>query len=211
MTTADTTTTAFVCVGDPISRAGLAMHLRSYSEVVMVAEDEIDTNTVVIAVADRLSEDALRSIKTFRQRGSGHVVLVISEIEEADLFKAVEAGVTAIVRRADATAEAMVGAIRAVSAGDGSIPPDLLGRFLATVGTLQQRVLGPHGLSHAGFTERELDVLRLVAEGCDTHEIGERLCYSDRTIKSIIHDITCRLDLRNRSHAVAVAMRQGLL
>ncbi len=211
MTAAETTTTAFVCAADPISRAGVAAQLRSYAEIAIVAEDGIDPNTVVIAVAHRLSEEALRSIKSFRQRGSGHVVLVVSEIEEGDLFKAVEAGVTAIVRRADATPEAMVAAIRTVSAGDGSIPPDLLGRFLANVGRLQQRVLGPHGLSHAGFTTRELDVLRLVAEGCDTHEIGERLCYSERTIKSIIHDVTCRLDLRNRSHAVAVAMREGLL
>jgi DNA-binding NarL/FixJ family response regulator len=204
-------TTAFVCASDPISRAGVAAQLRSCQEIAMVAEDAIDPTTVVIAVADRLSEDALRSIKSFRQRGSGHVVLVVSDIEEGDLFKAVEAGVTAVIRRADATPEAMVSAIRAVSAGDGSLPPDLLGRFLENVGRLQRRVLGPHGLSHAGFTKRELDVLRLVAEGCDTHEIAERLCYSERTIKSIIHDITCRLDLRNRSHAVAVAMREGLL
>jgi DNA-binding NarL/FixJ family response regulator len=211
MTAAEATTTAFVYAGDPISRAGVAAQLHPYAEIAIVAEDGIEPDTVVVAVADRLSEEALRRIKSFRQRGSGHVVLVVSDLEEGDLFKAVEAGVTAIVRRADATPEAIVAAIRTVSAGDGSIPPDLLGRFLENVGRLQQRVLAPHGLSHAGFTNRELAVLRLVAEGCDTHEIAERLCYSQRTIKSIIHDVTCRLDLRNRSHAVAVAMREGLL
>jgi DNA-binding NarL/FixJ family response regulator len=211
MANAEAITNTFVYAGDPISRAGVAAQLRSHAEIAIVAEDGIDPDTVVIAVTDRLSDEALRSIKSFRQRGSGHVVLVVSEMEEGDLFKAVEAGVTAVVRRADATPEAMIRAIRTVSAGDGSIPPDLLGRFLENVGRLQQRVLGPHGLSHAGFTTRELDVLRLVADGCDTHEIAQRLCYSERTIKSIIHDITCRLDLRNRSHAVAVAMREGLL
>ena len=205
------TMTTFVYARDPISRAGVAAQLRSYPEIAVVAEDQIDPNTVVIAVNDRLSEEALESIKRFRRHGSGQVVLVVSDIEEGNLFKAVEAGVTAVVRRAEATPEAMVAAIRAVSAGDGSLPPDLLGQFLANVGRLQQRVLGPYGLSHSGFTKRELDVLRLVAEGLDTHEIAVRLCYSDRTIKSIIHDVTRRLDLRNRSHAVAVAMREGLL
>jgi DNA-binding CsgD family transcriptional regulator len=54
-------------------------------------------------------------------------------------------------------------------------------------------------------------VLRLVADGLDTSEIAERLSYSERTIKNIIHDVTTRFHLRNRSHAVAFAVRQGLI
>ena len=54
-------------------------------------------------------------------------------------------------------------------------------------------------------------MLRLLAEGYDTAEVGRRLFYSERTVKNIIHDVTSRLDLRNRAHAVAYAIREGLI
>ncbi|WP_383826475.1 response regulator transcription factor [Streptomyces sp. NPDC058486] len=57
----------------------------------------------------------------------------------------------------------------------------------------------------------EVDVLRLVAEGYDTADIAAKLSYSERTIKNVLHAVITRLQLRNRSHAVAYAMRQGLI
>jgi DNA-binding CsgD family transcriptional regulator len=54
-------------------------------------------------------------------------------------------------------------------------------------------------------------VLRLVASGFSTQEIADELCYSQRTVKSILHDVTNRFQLRNRSHAVAYALREGLI
>ena len=60
-------------------------------------------------------------------------------------------------------------------------------------------------------SRREVDVLRLLAEGYDTADIADALAYSERTIKNVIHDVTSRLQLRNRSHAVAVAMRTGVI
>jgi DNA-binding NarL/FixJ family response regulator len=62
-----------------------------------------------------------------------------------------------------------------------------------------------------GLTQRELRVLRLLADGCSTSEIARELCYSERTIKNAIQAMTARLQLRNRSHAVAYALRQGLI
>ena len=53
--------------------------------------------------------------------------------------------------------------------------------------------------------------MRLLADGFDTAEIAGRLFYSERTVKNIIHDITSRLELRNRTHAVAYAIREGLI
>ena len=61
------------------------------------------------------------------------------------------------------------------------------------------------------LSSREADVLRLVAEGRDTSEIAEELCYSERTVKNVLHDLTTRLQLRNRTHAVAYALREGLI
>ena len=55
------------------------------------------------------------------------------------------------------------------------------------------------------------DPLRLVADGKDTQEIARELSYSERTVKNVLHDVTSRLQLKNRTHAVAYALRQGLI
>ena len=127
------------------------------------------------------------------------------------MIAGVEAGACGFMRRNEAVPERMVAAIQAASAGDGSVPADLLGRLLDHVGRLQRQVLSPRGLSFRGLTDREVEVLKLVADGYDTAEIAADLAYSERTIKNIIHDVTTRLNLRNRSHAVAYAVRQGLI
>ncbi len=62
-----------------------------------------------------------------------------------------------------------------------------------------------------GFTQRERTVLRLVSEGFDTAEIAAELAYSERTVKNAIHAVTERHHLRNRSHAVAYALRVGAI
>ncbi|BCJ56870.1 hypothetical protein Jiend_02920 [Micromonospora endophytica] len=115
------------------------------------------------------------------------------------------------MRRSEASADRLVAVIQAADAGEGAVPPDLLGRLLQQVGALQREVLGPRGLTFAGLAEREVEVLRLVADGFDTAEIATKLSYSQRTIKNILHDVTNRLHLRNRCHAVAYALRNGLI
>jgi DNA-binding NarL/FixJ family response regulator len=54
-------------------------------------------------------------------------------------------------------------------------------------------------------------VLRLVADGLDTHQIAEKLAYSERTIKNVLYGVMSRLQLRNRAHAVAYALREGYI
>ena len=63
----------------------------------------------------------------------------------------------------------------------------------------------------AGLTERELDVLRLLADGETTRGMASALAYSERTIKNIVHDVLVKMNGRNRTHAVALATRQGLV
>jgi DNA-binding NarL/FixJ family response regulator len=194
---------------DPISRAGIAAELRDWPEVRVV--EHAQEADVAIVVADDVDEETLRMLKSVQRKGCSRIVLVATRIDDRGLVSAVEAGITGLVRRAEATPLALVGAVRLAASGDGSVPPDLLGRLLRQVGRLQRQVLAPRGLNFTGLTEREIDVLRLVADGLDTGEIAQRLSYSERTIKNVIHDVTTRLQLRNRSQAVAYAMREGLI
>lgn len=165
---------------------------------------------VALVSAAAVDEPTLRCVREVQQAGVP-VVLVVAELDAHDLTSAVDAGVVGLLRRADATPDAVLAAVRGAAAGEGYLPPDLLGPLLRQVRQVSTQVLAPRGLSFSGLTERELTVLRLVAEGCDTREISRRLCYSERTVKNVLQDITRRFGLRNRSHAVAYALRHGLL
>jgi DNA-binding NarL/FixJ family response regulator len=196
---------------DPISRAGVESQLRFRSEIEVLADNDAGRAEVAVVVADQPSDEAVQTIRELRRRIGARVVLLASSFDDNDLLTAIEAGVTGIVRRNEATAERLTTAVQAALSGDGSVPPDLLGRLLTQMGSLQRHLLGPRGLTLSGLTQRELAVLRLVAEGCSTSEIATALSYSERTIKNTIHDLVTRLQLRNRSHAVAYAVREGLI
>jgi DNA-binding NarL/FixJ family response regulator len=62
-----------------------------------------------------------------------------------------------------------------------------------------------------GLSKREVDVLRLLSEGLETQEIAKALNYSERTVKYVIHDVLVRLNLHNRTQAVAFALRNGIV
>jgi DNA-binding NarL/FixJ family response regulator len=76
---------------------------------------------------------------------------------------------------------------------------------------LQRETLTPHGLTAVGLSQREVTVLRMIADGLATSEIAAELNYSERTIKNVLHNLTTRLQLRTRAQAVAYAMREGLI
>ena len=199
-----------IAAADPVSRAGLAAQLRDHQGIEVLGDASIDASVVVV-VADEVNDATCRELRALRAAGHERLVLLVARVDDTGLLAAVEAGVSGVVRRSQATASHVAAAIRAASAGEGTLPPDLLGRLLSQVGRLQRQVLHPRGLTFAGLTEREVSVLRLLAEGHDTAEVGRRLYFSERTVKNVIHDVTSRLDLRNRTHAVAYAIRQGLI
>jgi DNA-binding NarL/FixJ family response regulator len=201
----------FVYARDPISQAGIAAELRGRPELEVLGQAEVDQADVAVVEADEVDDETLRIIKAIQRGGGPRVVLIVARLDDGGLVAAVEAGASGLLRRYEATPEILAGALVAAARGDGTVPPDLLGRLLSQVGRLQRHVLAPRGLTFSGLTERELGVLRLVADGLDTGEIAQRLAYSERTIKNILHEITSRFHLRNRSHAVAFALRQGLI
>lgn len=196
---------------DPISAAGVVSQLRYRPEVQVLRANEIDRARVAVVVVDGMDEDAVHLLRSVQRRGGCRTVLLASALEDGDLASAVEVGVTGLVRRSEATPERLVDVIIRAASGEGSVPPDLLGRLLDQVGNLQRQVLAPRGLTFTGLATRELAVLKLVADGLNTGEIAESLAYSERTVKNVLHDITTRLQLRNRSHAVAYALRAGLI
>lgn len=204
-------TPVIVRATDPILQNGVHMALRTRPEVWLVDEEDASADAVALVVTDRFDDRANHLLKTLQVRGFARVVLVAGELEDSEILTAVEGGVCAVARRVDTTPDVLVRLVKAASAGEGALPPDLLGRLLNRVSRLQRHVLEPRGLHLAGITNRETEVLRLVASGMSTKEIADKLCYSQRTVKSILHDVTNRFQLRNRSHAVAYALREGLI
>lgn len=196
---------------DPISQAGVVSQLRMCPEVRVVDERAAAAAAVAVVVADQVDAATTGVLQEVRRAGSERVLLIATVLDDAALRAAAEAGVGGLLRRCDATAAVLVRTISRVACGEGAVPPDLLGRLLEQVGKLQRQVLAPRGLTFSGLTPRETAVLRLVADGHDTSEIATQLSYSERTVKNVLHDLNTRLQLRNRSHAVAYAVREGLI
>lgn len=200
----------YVSACDPLSRDGVASQLRGHG-VELVDERGLNPDVVAVVVVDEMDDQAVGEIRSLRRRGVDHVVVVATRLDDAGLLAAAEAGASGVLRRAQAGPASLLACIRSAAAGEGSLPPDLLGRLLGQVGRLQRQVLAPRGLTFSGLTDREVRVLRLLAEGFDTAEVGRQLYLSERTVKNVVHDVTSRLNLRNRTHAVAYALRQGLI
>lgn len=196
---------------DPILLAGVISQLRMRPEVEVIDPSQGGRGHVAVVVAEVL-DDATRSVlRAARAASPSRVVLVLRVIDDDAVVGAAEAGASGLLRRAEATPDVLIRTVRRVSSGDGVVPPDLLARLLGHVGQLQRQVLSPRGLRFTGLSDRELQVLKLVADGYDTGEIATRLSYSQRTVKNVLHGVTTRLQLRNRSHAVAYAVREGLI
>jgi DNA-binding NarL/FixJ family response regulator len=196
---------------DPLSEAGVVAQLRAGDGVRILPRGAAGNATVSIVIAEEIDDATIRFVKLVRRENPQRVLLVVTKVDSAGLLAAVEAGVSGIVRRFETTPQALEQAVQAAAAGNGTVAPDLVSRLFEEVGRLQRNVLAPRGLGPQGLSDRETRVLRLLADGCDTAEIARDLCFSERTIKNVIHDVTSRLRVRNRSHAVAYAVREGLI
>jgi DNA-binding NarL/FixJ family response regulator len=201
----------YVSACDPLSHDGLANQLRGQQVELVDKGRAGDDDVVGVVVVDAIDQLAAHEMRTLRRRGVGRLVVVAGRVDDSGLLIAAEVGATCVIRRHEVTTRTLMAAIRAAAAGEGSLPPDLLGRLLGQVGRLQQQVLTPQGITFSGLTDRELEILRLLAEGYDTVAVGQRLFISDRTVKNVLHALTSRLNLRNRTHAVAYALRQGFI
>ncbi len=182
----------YVYSADLISQAGVAAQLRGRPEAYVVEPHAIDDAAVAVVIVGRIDDDLGNLVRAIQRDGCPKVVVVADDPTPLATYDV--PGIAAIVHRGDATPEHLAATI--VAAAEG--------RVTVSAGAASTRA----GAS-ARFNERERDVLALLADGHDTQEIAERLFYSERTIKGVIHEITTRLNLRNRSHAVAYAIKVG--
>jgi DNA-binding NarL/FixJ family response regulator len=196
---------------DPITQAGLAAELGWCRELALVTGDDCGPARVAIIAADSPDEPTLALMRGLRARGCPRTVLVINTLNDNDLLSVVEAGACAIVWRWEATASWLSQTVGRAASGEAALPADVLARLLRQVSRLQHHVLEPRGLSMNGLSLREADVLRMAADGLDTDDIARKLSYSKRTVTNVLRDITMRYQLRNRTHAVAYAIREGLI
>ena len=208
---ADKRISVYVDAHDPITRSGLAAQLRGRPEFDLVETPGETPPTVGLLAIDAADEQALQLVRSLRVQGCEHVVLVASALSDDDLMAMVEAGVDSIVWRSRASASWLAQSVINAAKGEAALPPEALGRLLKQVTRLRQHVLAPRGLAFNGLSGREKDILKLAAEGLDTEEIARELSYSKRTVTSALHDVSVRYQLRNRTHAVAYAIREGFI
>lgn len=191
---------------DPMLEAGATIALRSSPEVTVAMPGEEPLVTVV--VVDEVGERELDLVRSTRNAGRRpEVVLVATELAAAEALHALAAGARGLLRRREASAGRLARTVLAAAGGDSTVPPDMLDRLLAHTGSAN----APAGAASSVLSERERSVLRLVADGQDTGEIARELSYSTRTVASVVHDVINRFRLRNRAHAVAYALRAGLI
>jgi DNA-binding NarL/FixJ family response regulator len=200
-----------VQAADPISRAGAVGQLRQHPVVEVVEDMRGRSGAVVVLLADAVDQSTMAGLRRLVRSDGARPVLVVGGIREAELLDVIECGVGAILRRQEATSQRLLQAVLAASRGEGNLPSDLLGRLITQVGRMRHGTPNQPGAPVVGLAGREIDVLRLVAEGMDTGEIAVKLSYSERTVKNVIHALTTRLHLRNRVHAVAYALREGYI
>lgn len=196
---------------DPITRSGLTTELRQRAELELVDTALGGPAKVAVFAFDSLSEPNLELIRTVRARDGARAVLIVASLSDDDLLSVVESGASSVLWRAEATATWLAEAVLKAAAGGATLPSDMLARLLKQVSRLQRHVLRPQGLTLGGLSDRERSVLRLAADGFDTDEIAIKLAYSKRTVTNVLHDVTVRYQLRNRAHAVAYAIREGLI
>lgn len=196
MTTLERTVPVRVLATDPFLRAGLESALYGCAEFTGA-----DGGVAVLAV-DEVDDAAVEAIRSAKERNAT-VLLVTGRVDAARAARAIEAGACGVLRREQACEQTLVSAVRAAATGHGTMPPDLLSDLFEA-----RQNAAPVAPT---LDARERDVLRMVADGHETAEIASALAYSARTVTTIVHDITHRLRLRNRAHAVAFALRQGLI
>jgi DNA-binding NarL/FixJ family response regulator len=195
---------------DPITLGGVIGSLDGRPELSVIRYGQQPKPDVLVVCVNAVTGDTLAMLRRIAGREPTKIVMVTNHLRDVDVLPLVECGVVGMVPIAAATPERLGRSVVAAADGRGEMPPTLLGQLLEQVANLQRDVLRPKGLIASGMAEREVDVLRLLADGLDSGQIGRKLGISERGVKNVLEVLLRRLRLRNRPHAVAAALRAGL-
>ena len=197
---------------DPITAEGTATFLRLQNEVRLVPAEALDRAEVLLVMTQEFTDEVMGWIRRAGGPGRDHlrVVLVADAVRESELVRAVQYGVTAVLLRGHSSLPQILQALVSSARGRVHLPETAVAAIIQQLRATQRHAAAT-SLAARRLQPREIEVLRLLADGLDAAEIGQRLNYSERTIKNIIHMLISRLGLKNRVQAVAWAAREGLL
>jgi two-component system NarL family response regulator len=208
-----------ICDDHALFRRGLIMVLESEEGIDVVAEAE-DGEEAITKAEDTAPDVVLMDVRMPRMSGieatraiadavpSAKILMLTVSDEEEDLYEAVKAGATGYLLK-EISIEEVANAIRAVVTGQSLISPSMASKLLSEFNNLakqaQQKIQVPK------LTERELQVLKLVAQGMSNREVAEDLFISENTVKNHVRNILEKLHLHSRMEAVVYAVREKLL
>src|SRR5215210_7177930 len=195
----------FVLDTHTIYRRGLAACLEQLDGVDGVADAEsvreaweapglFDADLVVLDHAMPGGRDFIGAVG---QSTGARVLVCTSDCSEDSVLAAMQAGAIGILRKDTLTMAGLSAAVQAAASGAGVVTPELLGGLVRSAANGHN---GHNGRSHAAtLTDREQQVLSLIAAGHPTREVAQQLCYSERTVKNVLHDVVTKLNARSRS------------
>ena len=202
-------------------RRGLNMILESEGGIQVVAEAE-DGFEAVEKALDLAPDVVLMDVRMPRLSGieaaaqirdgipSAKILMLTVSDEEEDLYEAVKAGANGYLLK-EISIEEVADAIRAVTQGQSLISPSMASKLLDEFNTLSRQADSRQSPHAPRLTERELEVLQLVAQGLSNKRIAEKLFISENTVKNHVRNMLEKLHVHSRMEAVLLAMRENLI
>jgi DNA-binding NarL/FixJ family response regulator len=202
-------------------RRGLQMVLGSEDDIEVVGEASDGAEAISVATETtpdivlmdvrmprRGGIDATTAIKDAVPR-SKIIMLTISD-EEADLYDAIKAGAMGYLLK-EISIEEVASAVRAVHNGQSLISPSMASKLLTEFASMIKKTDDRQQVPTPRLTDREMEVLKLVAKGLNNRDIAKQLFISENTVKNHIRNILEKLQLHSRMEAVVYAVREKLL
>ena len=149
------------------------------------------------------------TLKIVESNPRSRVIILTSFGEEDRVFPAIRAGAHGYLLK-DIPPDDLVQAVRDAYLGKVQLHPEVARKLMSAVAAKEESPAGQAGPPFGELTEREVEVLRLIAEGLNNREIAERLVISDKTVKTHVSSILGKLQLEDRTQAAIYALRHGL-
>ncbi len=200
-------------------RHGLLQVLRSAPDLVIVGEARDGMEAVeqsaelqpdVVLMDVRMPTlNGIEAARRVRAAQPGVRILMLTESEdEEDLYASVRAGATGYLLKEVAIDE-IADAIRAVASGQALVSPSMTTKLLSEFNALSRRLEEEH--DGRRLTDRELEVLRLIARGMSNKDIGTDLVIAENTVRNHVRNILEKLQVRSRVEAAMYAVREKLV